>query len=131
MPVVATLADPGATVVVVVTAVTDHVVSVKLWRRTPADANWVPAGEGGTGAGTDARLIVEPLPRNSQIFYWLGISNPTAHERPYEVTVGFEQAGSLLALTQDGQPRPDLHAHYDGRTDASGNAAREDWVNLL
>ncbi len=133
----AELISPDVPVAFVVTAVYDHVVSVKVWYRTP-DTDWQLVADTGTGAGDSVQVIVPPahepplpLPRNSQIYYALAISNHSLPNRPYSVTIGLKQDGQALAVTQDNVLQDDGLIKHAGALDGSGAAAKQAWVDLL
>ncbi len=129
MPSQATLTDPAVSLQLVVTPETVNNVALRLWRRTPQDADFVQIANTGTGPTTSITVQVGAVPRTTQLAYWLGLNNSKRAGGKWEVSLKLIQNGVELSVTQANAQSD--HIEQKGTLNASGNDTCEDWVDLL
>ena len=111
--------DPEKSVEIKVTSRSPHVVAYRLWSREP-DGAWRRIGEGHTEDDQPGSHRIDPMPKNSEVAWWLGIGgNPGTSFR------------ALVTLGQDGVLLDGGTCLEEGRTNDEGVAQREGSVILV
>jgi hypothetical protein len=102
--------DPAKPFQASVVSESPHVVSYRLWYEIPG-GTWQVFGDGGTDDNAPDVFVAGPVPKGSQVAYWLGIGgNPNTAYR------------AVVQIAQDSGPVSGGKCVEEGNADAVGTA---------
>jgi hypothetical protein len=109
----------GKAIHISVTPQSPHVVSWRIWSKTPGATTWSVVNDGGSGDGKPADIDAGSLPSGTGIAVWVGIAGHPG--TTYRVTV---------AVLADNAPVPGAPLEFTGQTSAAGGAVGEKTLTL-